>query len=199
MGFLAVLLGAFSGVSCSSSEGGSCSTPAACGGNIVGNWLVTSSCVQLTGTFSSSLCPTATAVASLRYLGQVSYTANMTYTLNSSATGTEAIDFPASCVTTTCDQIAQTLQASPPDGLTSIHCSPAAGGGCACDAALASGSNTETGTYTLSGTSITTTSSDGSGETDSYCAMANHLDIIPATGSPVSGITVSGSIGLTRQ
>jgi hypothetical protein len=198
MGFLAVLLGASSGVSCGS-DGGSCSTPAACGGTIVGNWLVTSSCVQLMGTFSSSLCSTATAVASLRYSGQVSYTASMTYTLSSSASGTEAIEFPASCVTTTCDQIAQTVQASPPDGITSIHCSPAAGGGCTCAATLSSESNMETGTYTLSGTSITTTSSVGGGETDSYCAVANHLDIIPDTGSPLSGITISGSIGLTKQ
>ncbi len=197
MGLLAVLLGA-SGVSCGS-DSGSCATPAACGGNIVGNWVVTSSCVQLTGMFASSLCPTATAVASLRYSGQVSYTASMTYTLSSSASGTETIDFPASCVTTTCNQIAQALQASPPDGLTSIHCSPAAGGGCACAANLSPESNTETGTYTLSGTSITTTASGGGDETDSYCAVANHLDIIPDTGSPLSDVTISGSIGLTMQ
>ena len=197
MGFLAVLLGAFSGVSCGG-DGGSCSTPAACGGNIVGNWVVTSSCVQLMGTFSNSLCPTATAVATLQYSGQVSYTATMTYNLNPSASGTETIDFPASCVTTTCDQIAQALQASPPDGLTSIHCAPAAGGGCTCAATLAPQSITQTGTYTLSGTTITTTSSTGADETDSYCAVGNHLDIIPDTGSPVSGITFSGSIGLTK-
>ena len=199
MGLLAALLGASSGVSCGGSDGGSCSTPAACGGNIVGSWLVTSSCVQLTGTFSSSLCPTATAVASLQYSGQVSYTASMTYTLNASAGGTETIDFPVSCVTTTCDQIAQTLQASPPDGLTSIHCSAGAGGGCNCTATLAPQSTPETGTYTLSGTSITTTSSTGGGETDSYCAVGDHLDIIPATGSLSSGTTLSGSIGLTKQ
>jgi hypothetical protein len=198
LGLLALSLVAFSGVSCGG-DGGSCPTPAACGGNLVGNWVVTSSCVQLTGTFASSLCPTATAVASLRYSGQVSYTASMTYDISSSAGGTEAIDVPASCVTTTCDQIAQALQASPPDGLTSIQCAPAAGGGCTCSAALAVQSNTETGTYTLSGTSITTTASGGGGETDSYCATANHLDINPDTGSPLSGITISGSIGLTRQ
>jgi len=113
MGLLAALLGASSGVSCGGSDGGSCSTPAACGGNIVGSWLVTSSCV--------------------------------------------------------------------------------------CTAALAPQSTPETGTYTLSGTSITTTSSTGGGETDSYCAVGNHLDIIPATGSLSSGTTISGSIGLTKQ
>jgi hypothetical protein len=198
IGFLAALLAASSGVSCGGGDGGSCSAaPPACGGDIVGNWSVTSSCVRFMGPLDDPQCPTATVDATVHFSGTASYTATMTYTQSVTQSGTETILLPAACLSASCAQVDQALQASPPDGATSIHC-VTAGSGCSCTATLMPQSTTETGTYTLSGTGVNTTSSAGDTETDQYCATGTHLDIMPGPSSAAPGVTTSGSIGLTK-
>ena len=194
-------LAAFFGASCGGGGGGSCSTPMApmaCGGDIVGTWAVTSSCVHFTGPIGDSTCPAATLEASVEYSGTVSYTAAMTYTQDVTVSGSETIVIPASCLAVSCAAADQMFQSSPPPGTTSIHCA-SAGSGCNCNAVLGSAAAPETGTYTLSGTGITTTSSAGETETDQYCVMGNHLDIMPGPNSGSPGDTASGSIALTKQ
>jgi hypothetical protein len=200
MGILAALLAVSSAVACGG-DGGSCATPPACGGDIVGNWTVTSSCVHLSGTLDfDQQCTGVPVDANVQYSGMASYTATMTYSFSLTVTGSETFVFPASCLNgATCDQINQQLQSSPPDGTTSAHCSSAGGGGCSCTASLDWQSSTEAGTYTLSGTAVTTTSSSGDTETDQYCVMGNQLQIMPGTSSGTVGATASGSINLVKR
>lgn len=123
----------------------------------------------------------------------------MTYSLDFQANLTETIVFPASCTTTSCDQIEQMFQASPPDGATSVHCAAALGGACNCNATLPPQTSTQTGMYSLSGTNITTGSSTAGTETDSYCVMGNQLDLLPSPETLVNRTTASGAVVLTKQ
>jgi len=202
-GFLAALFAAVSSVSCGGSDGGSCATPPACGGDIVGSWKITSSCLHLAGTLDlDQTCTGVPVNADVQYSGMASYTAAMTYSETFSVTGSETFVFPGACLSgATCDQINQRAQSSPPDGITSLHCSAAGGGGCSCTATLASQSATDTGTYTLSGTGVTTTSTTTSGdvETDQYCVMGSQLQIVPGANSGAVGATATGSITLMKQ
>src|SRR6266404_7238822 len=58
-------------------SGGTCGNTPGCGGDIVGTWTVTSSCLSVTASMFSSSCPTATIDnVKLNITGTATYNAN---------------------------------------------------------------------------------------------------------------------------
>ncbi len=179
---------------------GTCSNSAGCGGNIVGTWKITSSCVTVDlGDAMNAECPGETTNSSgLKASGTVTYAADMTYTSSFTVTGNITLTLPASClkrnnITLTCAQLTESLQSQMMMGAGS--CSTASGGGCSCKFPITGEPNSETGTYTTTGSgSLTQTQSTGETETDTYCVKGSTLTI-----SPTNNATTSGTLTLTKQ
>jgi hypothetical protein len=215
------VLGALPG--CGSSGGGTggtggttggaatrCGQVEPCGGSVIGNWKVTTSCFNGA---SMGSCPNATLdVSGLRVSGNATYSADMTYALMASISGTSVTTIPASCmtsngVTITCDQLNQSIQmdlATHPDPSVQSYSCVAAGSACKCTEVLTAVNTNETGNYTSAGTQLTTTPNDGSGpSTDDYCVQGTQLHVISVDTSmnmgPMGQATISNDIVLTRQ
>ncbi|MBN1611166.1 MAG: hypothetical protein JW940_31325 [Polyangiaceae bacterium] len=198
----------------SSSSGGadSCSnTP--CGGDLVGTWTVTSSCLTVSGEVDLSPagidCTRGPITAgALQVTG--TFTANADTTFSDETTTTGNVDFtlPDQCLNvsgtrTTCDGLGRSV-------LTSIgfasdsKCQDAAGGGCTCQApvsltgygkmGIVSMMPLTSGNYSTAGSVVTFT--DGFETISySYCVSGNTLTLTPQTTLPIT----TGAIVLQKQ
>jgi hypothetical protein len=177
-------------------SGAGCPSVSPCGGNIVGTWKVTQSCVTATDDLSNtgSGCPGASAVLDFMYGGTITYNADQTF--NSTITVSEVTHehFPSGCMPfgLTCQQLGQSAMDA---GVGS--CSTDAQGGCTCDATTTLATTTPNGTYSVSGSRTTTTSAAGKTSTGSYCVQGNVLYVIPDPGD--GGLTATGEIVLAKQ
>jgi hypothetical protein len=194
-----------SGASVSGGGGGgavSCTDAAPCGGDVVGTWNATESCVQVSGDLDVSNfglgCSTVTVTGSLQVTGMLTANADGTYTDNTTTTGSEQLAVPASCLlvsgtTTTCSRISGPLASI---GYTGVDClDDAATGGCNCTATveqtaglgLVLGFPSTDGTYTTSGNMITLADD----VTYAYCVSGTTLTMAPqSTEAPMSGSVV---------
>ncbi len=194
----------------SSSSGGtdtgaSCSAVTSCGGNVVGTWTATSSCLNVTGQADLSPlgvgCTSAPVTGSLWVTGTWSANSDGTYSDNTTTSGNEQLELPASCLNitgtpVTCDGIAEAI---PSLGYAAATCTTAAGGGCACSAtvqqtggiAFVSASAPTSGTSMTSGDVITT--SDGTKY--SYCVSGTTMTLTPEGTAP----TVTGTVMLQKS
>jgi hypothetical protein len=167
----------------------------ACGGDVVGTWLVTQSCV--TGTEDlSSICAGSSADVTFTFGGTTTYNADLSYTSTNTGGGTTRYHDPSSCLPggVTCDQWGQALMQV---GMySSVACATDGAGVCNCDAVSPSTSATETGTYSVSGGVLTTTHG-GTTATGGYCVEGNTLYEIPAFGD--GGVAFMGNVVLTKQ
>lgn len=177
----------------------SCADVAPCGGNIVGTWKVTQSCVTATEDFSSAGagCTGAAAVLGITYAGTLTYNADLTFDF-SAVTANETVHehFPAGCSPfgLTCQQLGQTAI----DAGTA-RCSTDTQGGCDCDDVVMLTSNNPAGTYSVSGSKLTTTSAQtGMPSTNSYCVQGNVLYLILDQTSD-GGLQATGGIVLSKQ
>ena len=171
--------------------GGTCANVAACGGNIVGTWSVTSSCVSGWGTMFDGNCPASMSSAKVSINGTVTFAGDMTYTANGTTSPTISLAVPASCLTAqglTCDQLSQIIAGT---------CMPSSGGGCTCTTVIPS-TWMESGTYaaTMAGL-LTEMAADGTSNPADYCATGNTLTISPHTGSTMFGVKNSGTVTVT--
>ena len=123
-------------------SGTSCSNVSACGGDLVGTWTVTSSCLKVTGTLDLSLvgasCPTAPVTGDLQVTGTWTANSDGTYSDDTTTTGTEQFTLASSCLVisstpVTCDGAAGLIQTL---GYASVDCASAASGGCSCSATV---------------------------------------------------------------
>jgi hypothetical protein len=194
---IAIMAAAISSVSCGGSAGDAdrsgCGMASACTGNIIGNWRVTTSCVTGSGTYGDTSCQGATLSAAVIYAGTATFDADMSFTVDLVVEGTKTVSFPESCLTSggttvTCAQV------MPPD----FSCTAASESGCTCMSPPSGGWRSESGTYTTSGSTLTT---DGrSTNSYQYCVNGNTLHLTPSeliTG--FDGLTFTGEIELTRQ
>jgi hypothetical protein len=174
----------------------SCATASPCGGNLVGTWKVTQSCLTATGDLNS-LCDGGGVSANIAFMfsGTVTYNADGTY--SSAFTGTETAhdQFPSGCAPfgATCEQLGQQVI----DGGT-ISCSTDTAGVCTCDSvAPLKDTNPTSGTYSTTGSTLTTTQ-DGMTSTSSYCVQGSVLYEIagPGDGGFLTGM---GEAVLTKQ
>ena len=156
-------------------SGASCPpTVSPCGGNIVGTWKVTQYCVTTTQVLSSagSGCTGATATYQFFYSGSLTF--NTDGTFDSAVTGGATVteQFPSGCnpFGFTCQQLGQSAM----DAGTGT-CSADATGGCTCDVATkALMPASPTGTYSVSGSTLTTVD-NGNATTNSYCVQGASL------------------------
>jgi hypothetical protein len=182
----------------------------ACGGNPVGDWTIVSSCLALHGmqATGSGVCAGETIDAQGTYTGTMSLLANAGYNLALNVSVTEAIWFPAACVSsegaTTCDQLTQLITSQViGSGITSTQCAPSPKGGCDCTAA-GEMPVSEAGTFATSGFTLTfTPNPDNSGtppspSTFTYCASVTQMDLVPPPNN-TDTFTASGDIKLVRQ
>jgi hypothetical protein len=180
----------------------SCPMPAACGGNVVGAWTITGSCVTFTLDLAST-CPGLTADGTLELVGGATYKADLTYVQTGTGGGTFQYHFPSSCLSgMTCAQIQTSLMTagSQMGSFSAVACRGASGGGCTCDVTLVDSANDETGTYTTAAGALTT-AHDGVTDQANYCVTGNAMRQMP-TGDANQGTvpgTLQGSIGLTKQ
>ena len=197
----------------SSSNGGAagtCSNVTACGGNVVGTWTVSSSCLTVSGkvdlsNFFGSGCSSAAVTGSLQVSGTWSAKADGTFADNTTTTGHEQIALVAACLsfsgtTITCDGVSGVVQAM---GYSAVSCTDAAGGGCSCSATvqqmgslgLVSSSPSTSGNFTAGSNAITV---DGT-NSYAYCVSGNNMTWTPQTQSPTTTGTVvfqtSGAAG----
>lgn len=159
-----------------------CGQVAACGGDVTGTWKMSSGCITAAGIKdaeggSSSSCPGASVgVTSISISGTAIFNADMTYTFTAlQEQATYSFNFPGSCLNgLSCSYIASSLESS--GDFQSANCSGSSG--CSCTAVGAANGDTETGTYTISGNMLTTTSSAGDVSTVPYCVMGSTLHML---------------------
>jgi hypothetical protein len=177
-------------------SGASCGAVAACGGDIVGTWKVTQSCVTATDDLSTTGngCSGASAGFNFTYAGTITYNADQTYDSTLTAGGVVHEHFPSGCMPfgLTCQQLGQSAMDA-----GAGTCSTDAQGGCNCDAVTSLTTTSPSGTYSVSGSQLTTTSQAGKASTSSYCVKANLLYGIAAPGD--GGISATGEIVFTKQ
>lgn len=190
----------------SSQSGGGCGAASACGGDIVGTWQVSSSClaVDTSSMMDSTSCPGETASASgTKITGTISYNADKTYSSTLTTSGSVVVTLPASCltqqgVTVTCAQLQQALSGAMSSTFSSVTCAES-GGGCACSVGLNPVTATQTGSYSTAAGVLTQTETGGSPDDSNYCVQGNTLTISPGSGSNAMSNGVTGSIVLTKQ
>ncbi len=190
--------------------GASCPDGTACGGDVVGTWTVTSSCLSVNGTLDltqageAAACPTAPVTGSLQVSGTWTANADGTYVDGTVTTGTEQFTLGPSCLVisstpVTCDGAGGIIKAL---GYASVTCTPTSNGGCACSATVqqtgvlgvVSVSPTPNGNYATSGSALTITGDVGDTKYE-YCVAGDQLTVIPRTMHP----TTSGTIVLRRS
>lgn len=202
-GFWALILCSGCGGS-SSDSAASCSNSAACGGDITGEWTVTSSCVSVSDvSMVNQQCPSATAnAAGLKVTGNVTYNADLTFTSTSTISGSTSVTLPASClsvqgITVSCAQLTQafmTLAQQGSSGFKSASCS-SAGSGCTCNVVLNDQTTSQSGTYsTTSDGVLTETPLNGAAGQSDYCVKGSTLTVSPSQSVNMGAM---GQMGIT--
>ena len=208
-GLLIALLIAASVGSCGGSGGGSCGKVQPCGGSVVGTWKAGPACVvdaSLLGIDPSQICSTATIeFTTINATGSVTFGADMTY----HAEGTDTIAFkitvPGLCFATGKNlrrrrrEPQAQMQQDP--AVTSASCATA-GAACVCNE-MAVMDSTASGTYSTSGTTLTTTPAGKAASSDQYCVQGNELhDLTVNMTMPMGSmgmVKIAGDFVLTKQ
>jgi hypothetical protein len=187
----------------------SCQNASACGGDIVGSWTITSTCINVPPQNEGTPdCPGITGRSDgFAAVGSVTYEPNGTYTSSGTLTGRVLVDYPTSCLTSagiTCAELSAAL--ADPSVLGSATFSAAAcapsSNACTCTLTLAPQTTNETGTYSTSGGVLSETP-DSTGVTDQtdYCVQGSTLTESPHAGSTMiaGGMDVTGTIVLKKN
>jgi hypothetical protein len=180
-----------------SDGGGTCGAVSACGGDLVGLWLVTQSCLISTEDLSS-VCAGASASIDFAFSGTSMYGADHSYTSTTTGGGTTHYHYPSACLPSgkTCTEFGQLLM--PVGGYSSITCTTDNTGVCNCDGVTPSTSGSETGTYSTAGGTLTTTHA-GTTSSIPYCVSGNVMNQMPALTTTDGGTAqVTGSVVLVR-
>ena len=181
----------------STGNGGSCPDGAACGGNVIGTWMVTSSCLKVTGQLDPTLvslnCPAPQVTGSLSVSGTWTANSDGTVSDNTITTGTEQFTLDKACLILSstpvaCEKIGSLFKTL---GYATVTCAMA-GTDCACTATVqqtgglgvVSGSPAATN-YTTTGSTLTTMGDANTNYT--YCAQGNMLTVTPHSTSPTVG------------
>lgn len=201
-----------SGSGGSSGTGGassSCTSVAACGGSVVGEWNVQSSCLSVSGNLDLAQaglnCPAPPVSGSLHVTGSFTANADTSYSDGTTTTGTEQFTLAPACLflsgtTTDCDGIVASVKGGL--GFAGLTCARAAGGGCSCTATiqqtggfgLVSPAPSTSGNHSSSGNTLTVTGDAGDAKY-SYCVAGSTLTVTPQSATA----TVTGTIVLQKS
>jgi hypothetical protein len=163
--------------SCGGGSAGTCGKVEPCGGSVVGSWKAAATCANsdfVTMSFEQSLmgsCASATASGfTVSQTGTATFNADMTYSVSIVDSSTVNFTIPASCNTSNvdCATFASYVQQASSAG-TTVTCTGS--GTCNCHLATTM-PQTDSGTYTTTGTTITINSADGSSQTGDYCVQS---------------------------
>ena len=189
---------------CGGDGGGACGvTP--CGGDVVGTWQASSSCVDqatlnmefLEGIMGS--CPSASlGNVGLTPSGSVAFTADMMFTGTLSVSSTIPINFPAACTSgASCAHLTTVLQTAlvGSNGVTSVAC--VGSSGCTCTMAQTFDSINDTGTWATSGTTLTITGAASGAQASPYCVQGSSLHLLEFDSGGM--MKVVGDIVLSKQ
>jgi hypothetical protein len=200
-GVAAVLVGV---PGCGSSSGGSCGTVQPCGGSVVGTWKTSAACVLDDALFASdatAICATATIhVTSISPAGGVTYKTDGTYQDTGNLTLGLQFTIPTSCLQTgaTCSDIDASFAQ---DTTITRHSCSMSGAACVC-AVTTTQPVTDSGTYSTSGTNITTTPTGGQPSTDGYCVEGSTLHDLAVDMSmqtSMGKVKIQGDFIFTKQ
>jgi hypothetical protein len=148
-----------------------------CGGDLIGTWNATGACVDkgvVMATFVSGLmgrCSGATLADTTAFTpsGTLTFKSDMTYDMALTLNGAIGVNVPTSCFPgATCAQFGVALQSAVAGdkSIQSVSCA----GNCVCTFVQAPESDVETGTYTISGSSLVTTEAgQTTAESVGYC------------------------------
>jgi hypothetical protein len=198
--------GGSTGTGGSTSTGGSggsggpsnCSNVTACGGDVVGTWNVTSSCLKLTGDMDLSTtslgCPSVPVDGFLQTSGTLTTKADGTYIDNTMTTGSVTFPLAPACLSISsvavgCDRVANIF---PSIGWDTATCTET-NGQCNCSLSTQQSaglgaivSYTEPmGLYTTSGNTLTVTNVEYS-----YCSAGDTLTLTPKMSALVGTVTL---------
>jgi len=207
-GYLAIGV-TFLGCSSDNSDAGvdSCGKVAPCGGDIVGTWRIIGSCGPGSPLGLKSVCPNqAVETATVSIIGTATFNWDMTYMvfLTQSASGTLVL--PMSCleshgITVTCDEVAAAL-GGPSEGdaatTTNMGTCTADASTCDCSFAMSGPGIHEMGTYSVSGHTLSTTSSGSPNRAD-YCVQGNSLRVISPTGMGTATLISTAGLVATKE
>ena len=176
-----------------------------CGGDVVGTWNVTSSCLAVTGNLDMSGfgigCASAPITGSLKVTGTWTAKSDGTYSDSLTISGTEQITLGAACLTisgttTTCVRLADVIQSSL--GYEAVTCTNASGG-CACTATLQQAQSSSPGAYATTG-NVVAVSPNGDNPffmNYGYCVSGGNMTWTPQSTGTTG--TVAGTIVLQKQ
>jgi hypothetical protein len=140
----------------------------ACGGDPIGSWQIVDSCLDFQ-IDPPETCPTATVTVDASFTGTASFDADGTFDRTVNLSGDSTMTFPASCLEgATCAQIEAQVQPNFPD----ITCADAAAGACACTYSIEQ-DQSDSGTWEVSGSTLTTTGTDGEPEAAEFCVSGD--------------------------
>ena len=170
---------------CGGSSGGSesCGTAQPCGGSLVGTWTLQSSCETIANFVGSADCPGASLDQSMVVTsGSFVFNADLTYTVNTSVSGTRKVRAPLECIgAASCDEYAMLFVPGPPIATTTCT---TAGNTCDCTMVYSTpevGGND--GIYSTSGNIITAAPTGGIPSDAPYCVQGNTLYINEVDGT----------------
>jgi hypothetical protein len=201
MGMMVMGCGSKGGNS-NSDPASTCGKVAACGGDLVGTWNIVAGCASVPMMPSIMGCPNASAQnATVMASGTSTFNADKTFTSDTTETASETVVLPSSCLTTmgmtvSCQTLGQFLSgALQTDAGTTMASCNMSGSNCNCDI---SGTvhTSSMGTYTTSGTSITTTANGTTSKSDYCVGPGGELHVIGGT-TGMQG--VSQDIVATKQ
>jgi hypothetical protein len=183
-----------------------CQSASACGGDPVGTWSITTSCLAVDISGFTDGCEGATARAmDYAVTGTIIYNADLTYVVTGTLTGRVVATWPAPCLTpangtqVTCEQLRAGLLA--PGTYQSVTC-VAASSGCTCSVVMNPLETRSAGRYVTDGAGmLTETDSAGSERQRSYCVQgAATMTLSPYPGAAATGQIpmASGLIGLMK-
>ena len=178
-------------------NGTTCMTMHGCGGDVVGNWMITASCLDFTLDLAAT-CPGLTAAGSTTNTGSVTYRADLTYQLTFSVSGTVRYYYPSACLSmrTCAEHQAYLMQAGLPMATSFTATCQSSAGGCVCDIASVTSPAVENGTYSVSA-GVLTTVHDGTSDRSNYCVTGDVMQQMPLVRDTIGG-TLAGTITMSR-
>ena len=185
-----------------------CGDVVPCGGDVVGTWNVTDSCLTVGGDIDLTLfgigCTAAPITGTLAVTGTLTFDAAGTYTDGTATSGSTQVAMPAACLlvsgtTTTCDRVDPPFSTA---GFTQKACTQSASGGCDCTASVEAATGfgaistytSSSGNYTIAGSVMTMDETEGIAY--SYCVSGNTMTLVPTY---TTNGTLTGSVVLQKQ
>ncbi len=182
-----------------SSGDNSCSfTP--CGGSLLGTWHISGFCLSNRDAGSSTSlndagCSTTANVQKEEFGGTFTFRNDGTYTIDFTLSSASTVTYSAPCLTGSfsCAALDTTYKSG---GITdagfSGSCSTVAGGSCVCSESFNEHPPSEDGTYSTSGTTVTSVpKSTGTPDTSDYCVQGNTLKLRSTSSSSSSDVSAT--------